>query len=326
MDAKKVMVSIIVPAYNAEQFIERAITSVRNQTYSNLEILVINDGSKDKTRKIVESLCAEDRNIKLINTENQGVSCARNTGLEHATGSWVMFLDADDVLLDDAVESLLDCAIIHNLDIVSAKYQYTHSGDELVRNDSESVSVYLGAQGILRSIEDFPETYSACAKLYKKAIIENVRFPEGRKAHEDSYFVFCCLAQRPTFGVYDKTVYQYYVTPGSASHGQFSEKVFDILVLAEEKKHIVDEQFPEYIEQSQLMLLKANMALLGNLLKTNNKKYRNIEKECIRFVQQNSDCFKEAIPGDGKWFWIIKNGYYHIYKFLVRVKNRIRGN
>lgn len=322
MDTSIEKVSVIIPAYNAERFIARSIASVQRQTFSNVEIIVVNDGSNDKTRELVESLCEEDTKIKLVNTENRGVSCARNTGIEQATGDWIMFLDADDQLFEDAVESLLACAKTHNLDIISGKYQYVSQDEVIERMDSEEILVYVANEAILRSLEDHPETYSACAKLFKHSAIKDVRFPQGRRVHEDSFFVFCCLAEKPAFGVYDKTVYRYYVTPDSASNGRFSEKLFDILALAEEKRRIVEEKFPEYNEQSRLMLLKANMSLLKNFLKTNERKYHPIEKECLKFVKKNQDCFKAAISSDQKWFWVLKHRFYWPYKFLYRLKHR----
>lgn len=324
MEMKEDKVSIIIPAYNAEAYIKRAITSALDQSYNNIEVLVINDGSVDTTREIVEAMCADNPNICLFNTQNFGVSHARNLGLENATGEWIMFLDADDAIVSDAIQDMLSCMKENDLDIIAAERCCIYEGqEETLPVDSGELVVYRGTEALLRSVEDYPETYSACIKLYKRSAVASVRFPEGRRVAEDSFFCFKCLTQNLTLGVYDKTIYKNYMTPFSATRCGFSEKVFDILALAEEKKEIIATQFPELMEHAKLMMLKAHMALLRNMCKTNEKKYRPIERKSIRFVIQNRNYFKAAIPTDEKWFWIITNHLYWVYKFVYRHKNKM---
>ena len=114
----KEKVSVIIPAYNAEPFIERAIDSVLSQTYKNVEIIVINDGSTDKTEQKVKAYIEKYENIKLISTENGGVCRARNIGIETASGEYISFLDADDELLPDALEVMISVANEKNADII----------------------------------------------------------------------------------------------------------------------------------------------------------------------------------------------------------------
>lgn len=315
-------ISIIIPAYNAEPFIERAITSVLKQSYKNVQLVIVNDGSLDNTNQIVKRLCDRYSNIYLIETENHGVSHARNVGLIHADGEYITFLDADDILADGALEDMLQCMKKNGLDIVSCKLENIGQQHTAQERDSGILQVYVGKEALLRSIEDYPETYSACAKLYRHSKIENVRFPEGKRVHEDSFFVFQCLTKNVSFGVYDKTNYFVYCTEESASRAVFSDKFFDILDLAERKCVIIAEEFPEYVEQSKLLLLKANMALLNCLCKTKEKKYRASEKACVAFVLKNQKYFKAAIRSDAILLWSIRLRMFWLYKLLYRVKNR----
>lgn len=116
------LVSITIPIYNVELYLKECIASVQKQTYSNLEILCVNDGSSDSSKEIVETLQDMDSRIVLINQENAGVSVARNVGMRHAKGEWILFLDADDVLATFAVENMLNCAYKHGVDIILPKY------------------------------------------------------------------------------------------------------------------------------------------------------------------------------------------------------------
>lgn len=112
------MVSVIIPAYNAESYIEKAVNSVCGQSYDDIEVIVVNDGSNDSTPKVIDRLKNSDDRIKVYHKPNGGVSSARNYGLEKAEGQYVIFLDADDQLADDAIRIMVDVANGNNADIV----------------------------------------------------------------------------------------------------------------------------------------------------------------------------------------------------------------
>ena len=111
--------SIIIPAYNAQSYIERAIESALRQTYDDIEIIIINDGSTDKTGEIIEEYSQKHTNIKVISTDNGGVSRARNIGIDNSSGEYIVFLDADDELLPYSVENMVECLIEADADIVN---------------------------------------------------------------------------------------------------------------------------------------------------------------------------------------------------------------
>ena len=115
-------ISIIIPAYNVQEYIKQCLESIINQTYKNLEIIVVNDGSKDKTLDIIESIAKDDPRIIVINQENQGVSAARNNALKGVDGDFVMFVDSDDWLDLDTCEVLIREAVKENADIVMCGY------------------------------------------------------------------------------------------------------------------------------------------------------------------------------------------------------------
>lgn len=316
-------ISVIIPAYNAEASIERTIMSALTQSYKNIQVVVVNDGSSDSTKQIVDSLCSRYNNILFVNTKNQGVSCARNVGMDNADGEYLVFLDADDILAENALENMYHCIKENELDIVAAKHTTIDFAKVGTVNfhDTGTLCIYRGKDALLRSIEDKPDTYSVWAKMYRRGVLENVRFPEGKRIHEDSFFIFSCLTRDVIFGVYDKTVYIVVDTPDSASRGEFSEKYFDILELAERKRQIVLQDFPEFTEQSKLMLLKADMAMLSCLCKSTDKKYRMYEKQCIERVRKNRKYFSAAIRNDYVMFWSVRLHIFWLYKWLYRIKN-----
>lgn len=312
-------VSIIIPAYNAEKYLAECIDSVLNQTYKNVELIIVNDGSQDGTRDILDKYASKHSNIQVIHTENGGVSRARNIGLNYASGAYIMFLDSDDLLVMNAIDILLYDLKNNNADI-AAGLMSSDVTFETARCEGIETNLWLGTNGLAQSLEDNPFTYSSCAKLFKRQVLDAVRFLEGRKIHEDSYFVFCALLNQPTVVVRNIYVYKYRANEDSASHAAFSEKYFDILYFAEEKWKAIEEQYPQLLDKAKNMLVKSNIAMLQCFLNTKEKRYKKNIKECIRTVKKYKKYFIPTYPGDSKRFKIVTYNLYGVYKWLYQLK------
>lgn len=316
------LISIIIPTYNKGKYIERAITSALRQTYENIEIIVVNDGSTDQTEKLVLDICAVEKKVRLISTPNFGVSHARNVGIDNSMGEYISFLDADDELIDDGIMKMYTCLTAYDADICTAKYVYiTDEQSTIEVDEDDTVSVIQGKDAIMSVIEDRPETYSSCAKLYRKKAIHDIRFPEGRLSHEDAYFVFLLLLNNASMAILNQMVYKYYFISNSLSHSAVTDRVFDMIYLSEEKTRLICEKYPDLKEKAKNILIKAHMALLGNLSSTADKKYRNNEKESIKFIIENKKSFVPATSWDEKWFFIITHRLYYLYKFYACAKS-----
>ncbi|MBQ8371401.1 MAG: glycosyltransferase family 2 protein [Clostridia bacterium] len=322
MNAK---VSVIIPAYNAEEYLTECLDSALAQTHGNVELVTVNDGSVDRTGTILDDYAARYDNVKVIHTDNGGVSRARNVGLDNADGDYIMFLDSDDVIALNAVEILLRDLEDNGADIaVGLMDDKMHSSE--VTCEGTSLNVWKGTEALEKSLEDSPFTYSSCAKLFKAEALHDVRFIEGRRIHEDSYFVFCSFLHEPTVAVRDIVIYRYRANMGSASHASFSDKYFDILYFAEEKRKAVEESYPELTDKAKNMLVKSNIAMLQCLLNTNDKRYKKDIKKCIQTVKENKRYFIPTYPGDKKRFSIIVHHLYGLFKWMYRIKyaNRIK--
>lgn len=316
-------ISIIVPAYNAETWLKDCCHSVFNQTYPNWELLLVDDGSTDNTLSIARQEASGRENVKVIHTENGGVCHARNIGMDAATGEYISFLDADDLLLPDALEYLYSLLTNRNADIaIGQKINVKPNGETTPNYYPEKEVFWTGTEGLVQSLQDHPATYSVWAKLYRKKIVEDIRFVEGKKVHEDSFFVFQCLMKQPAVAVADRVVLQYRLIENSASRSAFSEKVFDIIFFAERKKAIIEKEYPEFIPLTENVIAKANMALLWNLLKTNHPKYRAIEKAAIKNVLDRREYYTAAIKSDDKMFWILTHRLYGVYKVLYALRKK----
>lgn len=313
------LISVIVPVFNAEKYIGRCIESILNQTISDIELILIDDGSPDNSGVICDEYALKDSRIKVFHQKNGGVCVARNTGLEHATGDYISFVDSDDYLESNALEILYNDIINYNADVSCALM--TSDGNCNKNNLKKGTyEVWCGNDALKNALLDNRFTYSSCAKMFKKDLINNIRFEEGRKIHEDSFFVFCCFFEQPTVVVRNVGIYNYENNPNSASHAEFSEKYFDILYFANKKKEMVTGKFSEFDAEINNMLVKANLAMLHTFLNTNDRKYKKEIRKCIKTVKTLKKYFVAAVPGDKKFFTIVTNNLYGIYKIYYNFR------
>lgn len=316
-------ISVIMPAYNAEKWLAESCESVFRQTYSNIELIVVDDGSVDATYDLAMKLADSDQRMRVIHTENGGVCRARNIGIRAATGEYIAFLDADDVLTKHALECLFSAISKEGADIaIGWKSNMTSSGEHIGCPYERITGVFSGTEGLKLSLEDHPAMYAVWGKLYKRTAIGDIRFVEGKKVHEDSFFVFECLLKQPRIVVCNDLVLHYRLSENSASRSDFSEKVFDILYFAERKHDIIKEYYPEFTALGENIIVKANMALLWNLLRTDDPKYTDIQKKAIKAVLDRRIYYRTAIKSDAKLFWILTHRLYGVYKMLYIIKRK----
>ena len=205
-------ISIIIPVYNVEKYLEKCLDSVVGQTYANLEIVCVNDGSKDGSLAILEEYARKDSRVKLISRENRGMSRTRNDALDVATGEWIMFLDSDDWIDGCTCEKAMEAAVEHNADVVSWAYVREYQGRPLPKLYATEKRVWdkditdfhrrvVGPVGKELSSPDTVDAWGTCwAKLYKASYIQGnrpVRFVELKEigSSEDALFNIHLLGQ-----------------------------------------------------------------------------------------------------------------------------------
>ncbi len=312
------VVSVIVPVYKAEKYISECIESILNQTFSDLELILVDDGSPDNSGAICDEYALRDNRIKVFHQKNGGVCAARNTGLEHIFGDYVFFVDSDDYIPLDAIETLYNDAINNNADL-SIGCMYNDVSHEKKQDD---LQIWTEKQGLINGLKDNPALYGCCSKLFKKELIENIRFEVGRRVHEDGYFTFLALIKLPVVTVRSKCTYIYRDNPESASHETFSDKYFDVLHIEEIKRKIIEEKFPELMEMSYNKLVKAHITMLHLFCRTKDKKYNKDVKNSIKMVRKFSKFFIPVNSGEKNFFLIVKYGGYPLFRRLYWIKYR----
>ena len=220
-------VSIIIPVYNSEKYFEECIKSVINQTYNNIEIILINDGSEDNSLSICEKYSKLDNRIKLINNKKLGVSSARNSGLSISTGKYVMFLDSDDYFSDDYVERMYKTIEKTKSDIVISGFRcFENNKEEIIQYSNEDK--YLELDSI---INDMVNTYyfnSISKTITKLDIIKNnnIEFDISLTYFEDYKFSFMVMKKCKKIFYISNCFYNYRINEDSSTRKLSFEKVF----------------------------------------------------------------------------------------------------
>ncbi len=213
-------ISVIIPAYNAEQTIERCISSIQNQTHKNLEIIVVNDGSTDSTEDIVKYLQLCDERIKLISIPNGGVSHARNVGIYNATGDYIAFVDSDDYIDSDMYECLIDIAKKYNIKISHCSYKNVDENNNIfsiVGNTGNIIELtHDEAMSCILSGNIF--SGGLCNKLYASELFIDVRLAEKIKYNEDVLTNFYLFDKVEKSVFIDKSFYNYVAYESSSTH------------------------------------------------------------------------------------------------------------
>lgn len=232
------MTSIIVPVYNIAEYIERCIESLRNQTIRDIEIILIDDSSKDGSSEICDKLSKEDGRIKVIhNKRNGGLSEARNKGIEVAAGQYLTFVDGDDYVSKDYIEYLLHIINDYDVDISIGSYQIINGENDINNTRIANDIITMGCEEAIKRYLYGKISVSATTKLYKKSLFEDITFPSG-KQFEDIFTTLQLIKKATRIGIGEKPIYAYVMRNDSIVHQEFSKSKLDRIELA---KRVLDE-------------------------------------------------------------------------------------
>lgn len=232
------LISVIVPIYNVADYIGACLDSICQQTYTNLEIILVDDGSTDDSLERVADLVAADTRIQVIRQSNQGLSAARNAGLDRATGAYVTFVDSDDRLYPDAISDLYQALVKHQVPLAIGSIAW--DGREPICFTEE----VLDRVALIEATPSVPHNtvkITAWGKLYARHLFEGIRYPVG-KLHEDEYVTYKLYLAAGSAVTIPHLVYHYVARPGSIMASRFSLKNAEVLDAFREKYQVLEAQ------------------------------------------------------------------------------------
>ncbi len=221
------LISVIVPIYNVEQYLEKCINSILNQTYQNLEIILVDDGSPDNCGSICDSYLSLDQRIRVIHKQNGGLSDARNVGLNMASGDFIAFVDSDDTIMPEMIQKLYQRILTDQSDMAFCGYKQADQNGIILSECFLPDNVLTGFDALKVSYENNGVLFTiACNKLYKRSLFQYIRFPIG-KYHEDEFTTYQIIDQCSRISIIRETLYIYYLRENSIMQGAYSVKHLD---------------------------------------------------------------------------------------------------
>lgn len=235
-----IKISIIVPVFNVERYLDQCIKSILKQSFKNFELILIDDGSTDKSGEICDLYKQKDERIKVIHKENGGLSSARNAGIEIAEGDYVAFIDSDDYIHKDMYSILYESIINNNSQISMCKFQKVKQNN-LQKSEVNNELINLGSKNIsnIEALNNLYEDNSAeftvvWNKLYDKGLFDDLRFEEG-KVHEDEFIAHKILFKCNQITYVPLTLYYYLQREGSIINSKYSIKNIDAVIAFHER-------------------------------------------------------------------------------------------
>ncbi len=315
-------ISVIIPVYNSSTYLRKCLDSVVNQTLKDIEIIVINDGSTDDSKNMIEEYLCKYKNIIFIDQENKGIGKTRNIGIKKATGEYITFVDSDDYIKENMLEEYYKYAKKHNFDLVIGSYIKKINNKEIIfeNNKFKTGNVKTTPQ-ILYLIE-----YGPWAKLYKREMLinNNIYFDEKRK-YEDMPFVSKALLKSKLIGQITEPYY-YYIIHNNSETTTMDKRVFDILDILKEIKDYYKREYYLRDELDYVIIDKITTYMLQQRVQKDNKLRIEFINAGYAFLNKNiknwrgnkyykkTNFLKRIIKNNKKILKI----YCNIYAFIKR--------
>ncbi|MBE6445949.1 MAG: glycosyltransferase [Alphaproteobacteria bacterium] len=275
-------ISVIIPVYNTEKYLPACLDSVCSQSFQDIEIICINDGSPDKSGEILAKYAEQDKRIVVVNQENKGLSGARNTGIQKANGQWICFVDSDDRIPNFALQTLYQIAQTTNSDIVMSEKRLSHP---VLSSGAIHWQVHTN---IMEDFVNNPDVFSAvCNKLYRSELIKDHQFIEGIY-FEDWPFLMSLMPQVKKFATTQTPCYIYREDNESTTRSPFTNKKVDSYITG--IRYVYD----FYKDRPDLKLAQKRMAVAAKML--TNKVYHSKDRALKDYALSQLDVlFDEKI-------------------------------
>lgn len=289
-------ISIIVPVYNVEAYLEKCVESILKQTYTNLEILLVNDGSTDKSGELCDKLALRDHRIRVIHKENGGLSDARNRGIDEASSNLIGFIDSDDYIDEDMYETLYRQMVASKADLsMCGHYDVYHQISEKQVAEIKTWEL-MPEEAIKMVMEAKILSVTAVNKLYKKALFEQLRFRIGKIA-EDAFIMVDLIHQCSKIVATNEKKYYYVHRENSITTQKFSLKFLNVIEAYEQNAKMISENYPDLYDVAIMRLNWAYFYVLDRLLVDNDFKDKVLEDRLISYLKKN----KKSILMDSRF-------------------------
>lgn len=281
------MISVIVPVYKVEKYLARCVDSILAQTYRDLEVILVDDGSPDRCGEMCDAYAEKDARVRVIHKPNGGISDTRNTGIEAAEGDFISFVDSDDYIEPKMLQTLYELQQKADADIVCCgicdRYE---SGDFLAVSDRKIINC-SGEDALAYTLEGKYSAGSLCNKIIRRRILSGLRFLNG-KIYEDAFFMPGLLFAAQTVVITTEPLYNYWHRSGSITTASFEKKHMDIIEAYEMTLDFVKKNCPDLEEVARFRVCWANFVVLDRLLQVENYKQYPEYQQVVAYLKKNA--------------------------------------
>ena len=322
------LISIIVPVYKVEKYLEKCVKSILKQTYTNLEIILVDDGSPDNSGKMCDELAKVDDRIKVYHKKNGGLSDARNYGVERANGEYIGFVDSDDYIHECMYEKLYVAIKKSGTLIVECGVTRVYKNKERPHYEGEDYFWVLSKQEYLKEYLENKRLYgSAWCKLIHKDLAKKLKFPVGR-IYEDAFYTLELLNNVNEYTLINGNYYYYYMREGSITTKPFSSKDMDYIEVMDQVRDYTLTNFPIFEEELSVRLAYAYLSIFNQLIQIDGykkKKEYSILKNKILAIWSKIIASSNA-PKNLKIAVLLLKFNEKIYKFVLNKYKKYENN
>lgn len=285
-------ISIIVPVYNCEKYISNCINSILEQSFKDFELILVDDGSSDRSFEICESFAKKDNRVRAIHQPNSGVSRARNRGLDEAKGEYIGFVDGDDCVDKEMYKRLYKNLADNNADISICgivNYFLKKNGitEKVRQSQVDGFWIFSGEQALKEALQSRLYSVNPVNKLFKKKLFDRLRYPEG-KISEDAFLIPVVISKAGKV-VYDsKPMYYYLRRENSITTSNFSDRDWDVVEAYKNHLNMVSEKFPNLKKVAKFRYLWSYTYVIDKIMLSENfENYLRDFKKAFDFIKKN---------------------------------------
>lgn len=319
----KYKISVIVPVYKVEKYIRRCIESILKQDFTDYELILVNDGSPDNSPTICKEYAKKHKNIVLINQKNQGLSKARNTGMDNAQGEYILFLDSDDYIEQGMFKHLVYLAEKHKADIVSSHHKDDYDGKIVVKDSFDDFEC-TGLEAAKYVLEGKKIPGTACAKLIKKECIGDLKFQVG-KIYEDAFFIPELFLKVKKVYVSSEQFYVYYHRKNSTTTAKFTDKNYDVIDAYEYNIKLIEKEAPQLYDVARFRILWAHCIVYDKLIFEGDRKSEKLRMKKILKSEVMEIVSCKYFSKFRRLSMLIFKINSWVYDQIVKYQNRRRG-
>ncbi|MBV7389861.1 MULTISPECIES: glycosyltransferase family 2 protein [Enterococcus] len=319
-------ISVIVPVFNVEDYLKACLLSISNQTVQNIEIIVVDDGATDNSGDIADQYAKEDQRVKVLHQLNGGLSAARNTGLDYASGEYVCFIDSDDWIEPDYLEILLEALLKFEADIAvlkMKKIQDYHQITNLTENKNqwELMDRQVAMKNLFMNNKI---GYSSNNKLFRSELFLNLRFPVGRLM-EDMATTYLLIDRSQLVVVNQSEKYHYFQSPNSILRGSFNPKRLELFDIQNEIIQFIDEKYPDVSVKVRTRTVYAAIRMIMAMIENQYSNRKNFDY-VLAFIEKYQDCLNEDPDFSKKLKYLAKFIANHPNMIFSFTRKKIIGN